>query len=80
MLYRLNLKLIFKQGLPLFREKQILGSSRYKNLQNQNNEDFLENNAIYRIKCNKDNKTQSLNVTEAFHKIITSSCFSLQIH
>ena len=31
---------------------------------------FKKYDTIYRIKCNVDNKTQSLNVTEVFHKII----------
>ena len=49
MLYSLNLKNNSNQGLCLYRQKQILrpkqilSSSRHKNLQNQDNKDFLEN-------------------------------------
>ena len=39
----LNLKNNSNQALFLFRQKQILRSSRHKNLQNQKNEAFLEN-------------------------------------
>ena len=41
MLYRLNLILNYNQGLALFRQNQILRSTRHKNLQNHNNEDFF---------------------------------------
>ena len=41
MLYRLKLILNSNQGLPLFRQNQILRSIRHKNLQNHNNEDFF---------------------------------------
>ena len=41
MLYRLNLILNFNQGLALFRQNKILCSTRHKNLQNHNNEDFF---------------------------------------
>ena len=41
LLYRLNLILNTNQGLPLFRQKQILRSNRHKNLQKQSNEDFF---------------------------------------
>ena len=41
MLYRLNLILNYNQGLALFRLNQILRSTRHKNLQNHNNEDFF---------------------------------------
>ena len=43
MLYLLNIdvKLNFKQVLPLFRQKQILRYNKHKNLQKQNNEDFF---------------------------------------
>ena len=41
MLYRLNLILNSNQGLALFRQNQILCSTRHKNLQNHNNEDFF---------------------------------------
>ena len=41
MLYRLNLILNSNQWLALFRQKQILRSSRHKNVQKQNNEDFF---------------------------------------
>ena len=47
MLYWLNLKNNSNQGLCLFRQKQILWSSRHKNLQNQNNEVFLESIAQF---------------------------------
>ena len=43
MLYWLNLKLTSNQDLSLLRQKQILQSSRHKNLENQNNEDFFRN-------------------------------------
>ena len=43
LLYWLKLKNNSKQGLYLFRQKQILRSSRQKNLQKQNNEVFSEN-------------------------------------
>ena len=44
----------------LLRPKKILKSSRNKNFQNHNNEDlFRKYIAIYRIKSNADNKTQS---------------------
>ena len=60
MLHWLNLKNNSNQGLSLFRQKQMLRSSRHKSLQNQSNEDFFrKHNTIYRIKCNADNKTQS---------------------
>ena len=39
----IELKLNFDQGLCLFRQKQIIKSSRHENLQDQNNEDFLKN-------------------------------------
>ena len=42
-LYRLNSKLNSSQGLALFRQKQILRSTKHKNLQNQKNDNFLEN-------------------------------------
>ena len=74
MLYWLNLKNNSNQGLCLFRQKQILRSSRHKNLQNQNNEVFFRKyNTIYRMKCNANNKTQSFhsNVIKGFHKIIS---------
>ena len=41
MLWWLNLILNSNQGLPVFRQKQILKSNRHKNLQKQNNEDFF---------------------------------------
>ena len=41
MLYWLNLILNSNQGLVLFRQTQILRSTRHKNLQKQSNEDFL---------------------------------------
>ena len=41
MLYRLNLNLKSNQGLALFRQNQILRSTRHSNLQNNNNEDFF---------------------------------------
>ena len=41
MLYRLNLKLKLNQGLALFRQNQILRSTRHRNLQNNNNEKFF---------------------------------------
>ena len=41
MLYRLNLILNSNQGLALFRQNQILCSTRHKNLQNHNNGDFF---------------------------------------
>ena len=48
MLYRLNLKLNSNQGLALARQKQILRSTRHKNLSNQNNQDsFRKYNVIY---------------------------------
>ena len=43
MLYSLNLKNNSNQGLCLFRQKQILRSSKHKNFQNQNNEVFFRN-------------------------------------
>ena len=61
----------------------MLRSSRHKNLQNQNNEDFLKKyNTIYRIKCNADNKTQSVKMwPKSFIKSFTSwSGSSLQIN
>ena len=41
MLYRLNLNLKSNQGLALFRQNQILRSTRHSNLQKDNNEDFF---------------------------------------
>ena len=41
MLYRLKLILNSYQGLAIFRQKQILKSTRPKNLQKQNNEEFF---------------------------------------
>ena len=41
MLYRLNLSLNSNQGLALFRQNQILHSTRHSNLQSNNNEDFF---------------------------------------
>ena len=41
MLYQLNLILNSNQGLALFRQNQILRSTRHRNLQNNNNKDFL---------------------------------------
>ena len=41
MLYRLNLSLNSNQGLALFRQNQILRSTRHSNLQSNNNEDFF---------------------------------------
>ena len=41
MLYRLNLNLKSSQGLALFRQNEILRSTRHSNLQNNNNEDFF---------------------------------------
>ena len=41
MLYRLNLNLKSNQGLALFRQNQILRSTRHCNLQKNNNEDFF---------------------------------------
>ena len=41
MLNRLNLILKSNQGLAFFRQNQILQSTRYKNLQQHNNEDFF---------------------------------------
>ena len=40
-LYRLNLNLKFNQGLSLFRQNQILRSTRHSNLEKDNSEDFL---------------------------------------
>ena len=83
MLYWLNLKNNSNQGLCLFRQKQILRSSRHKKLQNQNNEVFFRKyNTIYRIKCNADNKTQSFQMwPKPFIKSFTSSSgSSLQIN
>ena len=40
-LYRLNLILNSNQGLALFRQTQIFRSTRHKNFQKQNNEDFF---------------------------------------
>ena len=83
MLYWLNLKNNSNQRLCLFRQKQILRSSRHKNLQNQNNEVFFRKyNTIYRIKCNADNKTQSFQMwPKPFIKSFTSSSgSSLQIN
>ena len=55
-----QLKNTSNQGLCLFRQKQTLGLLD-TNLQNQNNEDFFSKYyTIDRIKCNADNKTQSL--------------------
>ena len=59
MLRQLNLKLNFNQGLALFIQRQTLRSTRHENLKNQNNEDcFRKYNAIYKIICNTDDKTQ----------------------
>ena len=41
MLYRLKSILTSDQGLALSRQKQILRTTSYKNLQKQNNEDFF---------------------------------------
>ena len=81
MLFWLNLKNNSNQGLCLFRQKQILRSSRHKNLQNQNNEVFLENITIYRIKCNADNKPQNFQMwpkpfIKSFTSIITRLFFA----
>ena len=64
----------------LIRQKEILRSSRHKNLQNQINEDFF--NTICTKRCNADNKTQSFNMwPEPFIKSFTSSSGSfLQIN
>ena len=40
-MYRSDLILNSNQGLALFRQTQILRSTRHKNLKNQNNEDFF---------------------------------------
>ena len=74
MLHWLNLKNNSNQGLSLFRQKQMLRSSRHKSLQNQSNEDFFrKHNTIYRIKCNADNKTQSFKMwPKPFIKLSTS--------
>ena len=60
MLYRLNLKLNSNQSLGAFKQKQILRSTRHKNLQNQNKRLFRKYNAIYRIICDTYDNTQSL--------------------
>ena len=75
MMYWSNLKNNSNQGLYLFRQKQIVRSSRQKNLQNQNNEVFFRKyNTIHRIKCNADNKTQSFQMwPKPFIKSFTSS-------
>ena len=83
MLYWFNLKNNSNQGLCLFRQKQMLRSSRHKNLQNQYNEvSFREYNTIYRIKCNADNKPQNFQMwPKPFIKSFTSSAgSSLQIN
>ena len=74
MLHWLNLKNNSNQGLSLFRQKQMLRSSRHKSLQNQSNEDFFrKHNTIYSIKCNADNKTQSFKMwPKPFIKLSTS--------
>ena len=41
MLHQLKLILNSVQGLPLFRQKQVLRSTSHKNLQKQNNQDFF---------------------------------------
>ena len=77
-LYWFNLKNNSNQGLCLFRQKQILKSSRH-----QNNEFFLrKDNAIYRIKCSANNKTQNFQMwPKPFIKSSTSSSgSSLQIN
>ena len=77
-LYWFNLKNNSNQGLCLFRQKQILKSSRH-----QNNEFFLgKDNAIYRIKCSANNKTQNFQMwPKPFIKSFTSSSgSSLQIN
>ena len=57
----IKLKAKLRPRLAPIQTKQTLRSSRQKNLQNQNNENFFRNyNAIYRIKCNVDNKTQNI--------------------
>ena len=71
-LYWLNLNNNSNQRLCLFRQKQILRSSRHKNLQNQNNEVFFgKYNTIYRMKCNANNKTQS------FHSNVIKGCYKI---
>ena len=40
-LYRLNSVLNSNQGLPLFKQKQIVRSNRLQNFRKQNNEDFF---------------------------------------
>ena len=70
-LYRLNLKLNSNQGLILLRQRQILRSTRHKNLQNHNNENvFRIYNAIYRLISNTDDKTQTLKCKWTFREVI----------
>ena len=85
MLYWLSLKNNSNQGLCLFRQKEILRSSRHKNLENQNNEVFFwKYKTIYRIKCDADNKTQNFQMwpkpfTKSF-KSSSNTSSSLQIN
>ena len=66
-LYELKLKLNSNEGLALFKQKQIIKSTRNKNLQSQNNENFFrKHNAIFTITSNTHDKTQSLNCQRSF--------------
>ena len=66
-LYELKLKLNSNEGLALFKQEQIIKSTRNKNLQSQNNENFFrKHNAIFTIISNTHDKTQSLNCQGSF--------------
>ena len=83
MLHWLNLKNNSNQGLCLFRQKQILRSSKHKNFQNQNNEAFLANiTQFIEQNVRQTKKLKALNLwTKPFIKSFTSSSgSSLQIN
>ena len=72
MLYRLNLILNSNRWLALFRQIQILRSSRHKNVQKQNNEDFftqLLNAWLYFINTNFPTAT-SMSIKEILDQTI----------